>query len=52
MIVSPETVEGIDKSRGLLHVAADREAIKQAPELDTIQSALELTEVGAPFTII
>jgi hypothetical protein len=52
VIVSPEAVEGIDKDRGLLRVAADREAIKHAPELDTIQSALELTEVGPPFTII
>ena len=52
VIVSPEAVEGIDKDRGLLYVAADREAIKKAPELESIQSALELTEIGPPFTII
>jgi hypothetical protein len=52
VIVSPEAVEGIDKDRGLLYVAADREAIKKAPELESIQSALELTEMGPPFTII
>src|SRR5262245_31824128 len=52
VIVSPETVEKIDKDRGKLHVAADREAIRSAPELETIQSALDLTETGPPFTII
>jgi len=52
VIVSPEAVEGIDKDRSLLYVAADREAIKKAPELESIQSALELTEIGPPFTII
>ena len=52
VIVSPETVESIDKDRGQLYVAADREAIKQAPELESIQSALDLTETGPPFTII
>ena len=52
VIVSPEAVEGIDKDKGLLHINADRRAIKQAPELESIQSALELTEIGPPFTII
>ena len=52
VIVSPEAVEGIDKDRGQLYVAADREAIKGAPELESIESALELTEIGPPFTII
>ena len=52
VIVSSEAVERIDKDRGLLHVAADRKAIDQAPELESIQSALELTEIGPPFTII
>jgi hypothetical protein len=52
VIVSPETVEGIDQEHGQLYVAADREAIKKAPELDSIQSALDLTETGPPFTII
>jgi uncharacterized protein YrrD len=52
VIVSPDAVEGIDKDKGLLHIGADRRAIKQAPELESIQSALELTEIGPPFTII
>ena len=52
VIVSPEVVEGIDKERGQLSVAAGREAIKHAPELESIESALELTEIGPPFTII
>ena len=38
--------------RSKLYVAADRESIKQAPELESIQSALDLTETGPPFTII
>ena len=52
VIVSPEAVERIDQDRGLLHVAADRDAILHAPELESIQSALDLTETGPPFTII
>ena len=52
VIVSPDKVEGIDKEQGKLYVAADRESIKQAPELESIQSALDLTETGPPFTII
>jgi uncharacterized protein YrrD len=52
VIVSPDAVERIDKDRSLLYVAADRDAIKKAPELESIHSALELTEVGPPFTII
>jgi hypothetical protein len=52
VIVSPETVEGIDKDRGLLYVAADRESIQNAPELESIESALDLAETGPPFTII
>jgi hypothetical protein len=52
VIVSPEVVDGIDKDRSLLHVATDRKAIEHAPELESIQSALELTEIGPPFSII
>ena len=51
VIVSPEKVDGIDKDKGLLYVGADRKAIKEAPELESIQSALELTEIGPPYTI-
>jgi len=52
VIVSPEMVDAIDKDRGQLSVAAEREAIKRAPALESIESALELTEIGPPFTII
>jgi uncharacterized protein YrrD len=52
VIVSPETVERIDKEDSLLYVAVERDTIKHAPEIDSIQSALDLTETGPPFTII
>ena len=52
VIVSPEAVERIDKDRGVLHLNADRDAIAHAPKLESIQSALDLTETGPPFTII
>ncbi len=52
VIVSPEQVDAVDKDKGLLYVSTDRKAIKEAPELESIQSALELTEIGPPFTII
>lgn len=52
VIVSPELVEGIDKERNLLHVGAERKMIQEAPEFESIQSALELTEIGPPFSFI
>jgi hypothetical protein len=52
VIVSPETVQKVDKEHGELFVDADRDAIEHAPEMDSIQSALDLTETGPPFTII
>ena len=52
VIVSPETVERIDKEHDRLYVAADREAIRNAPSLESIESALDLTETGPPFTNI
>ena len=52
VIVSPGVVDGIDKDRSLLYVGAERKAIEQAPELESIQSALQLTELGPPFSII
>jgi hypothetical protein len=52
VIVAAEMVEGIDKDSGKLYVAADRESIKRSPELESIQSALDLAETGPPFTII
>jgi hypothetical protein len=52
VIVSPDAVDGIDKERGQLYIAADRDSIAKAPELESIQSALDLAETGPPFTII
>jgi hypothetical protein len=52
VIVSSDTVERVDKADNRLYVAADREAIANAPALDSIETALSQTEVGPPFTII
>jgi hypothetical protein len=52
VIVSSETVERVDKTDNRLYVAADREAIANAPELESIEAALSRTETGPPFTII
>ena len=52
VILSPDVVEGIDKEHDRLYVAASREEIKNAPSLESIDSALDLTETGPPFTII
>jgi uncharacterized protein YrrD len=52
VIVSSDTVERVDKSDNRLYLAADREAIANAPELESIEAALSRTETGPPFTII
>jgi hypothetical protein len=52
VIVSSEAVERVDKADSQIHVAADRDAIANAPELDSIEAALSRTETGPPFTII
>ena len=52
VIVSSETVERVDKTDNQIYVAADRDAIKNAPELESIDAALSRTETGPPFTII
>jgi PRC-barrel domain protein len=52
VIVSSETVERVDKPDHRLYLAADRDAIANAPELDSIEEALARSETGPPFTII
>ena len=52
VIVSSETVERLDKADHRLYVAADRDAIKNAPAIESIDAALSRTETGPPFTII
>jgi uncharacterized protein YrrD len=52
VIVSSDSVERVDKEDNQIYVAADRDAIKNAPELESIDAALSRTETGPPFTII
>ncbi len=52
VIVSSEVVERVDKADEKLYVAADRDAIANAPELETIDAALSQAEIGPPFTLI
>jgi uncharacterized protein YrrD len=52
VIVSSEAVERVDKVDNQIYVAADREVIKNAPALESIDAALSRTETGPPFTII
>ena len=52
VIVSSDAVERVDKEDNQIYVAADRDAIKNAPELESIDAALSRTETGPPFTII
>ena len=44
--------ERVDKDDNQIYVAADRDAIKNAPELESLDAALSRTETGPPFTII
>jgi len=52
VIVSSEAVERVDKEDNQIYVDAERDAIKNAPELESIEAALSRTETGPPFTII
>jgi hypothetical protein len=52
VIVSSDAVERVDKEDSQIYVAADRDAIENAPELESIDAALSRTETGPPFTII
>jgi hypothetical protein len=52
VIVSSDAVERVDKEDNQIYVAAERDAIKNAPELESIDAALSRTETGPPFTII
>lgn len=52
VIVSSDAVERVDKEDNQIYVAADRDVIKNAPELESIDAALSRTETGPPFTII
>ena len=52
VIVSSDAVERVDKEDNQIYVAADRDAIENAPELESIDAALSRTETGPPFTII
>ena len=52
VIVSSEAVERVDKADSQIYVAADRDTIKNAPALESIEAALSRTETGPPFTII
>ena len=52
VIVSSEAVERVDKADEQIYVAADRDAIENAPALESIDAALSRTETGPPFTLI
>jgi hypothetical protein len=52
VIVSADAVERVDKPDHRLYVDADRDAIKNAPALESIEAALSQAETGPPFTII
>jgi hypothetical protein len=52
VIVSADAVERVDKPDQRLYVAADRDTIKNAPALESIEAALSQAETGPPFTII
>lgn len=52
VIVSSDAVERVDKADNRLYVAAEREAIADAPALESIEAALSRNETGPPFTLI
>ena len=52
VVVLTETVTRIDKERGLLHVDATRDQIRNSGAFDSIEAAVGPGETGPPFVII
>ncbi len=52
VIVSSDAVERVDTIDNTLYVGADREAIANAPKLESIEAVLSRSETGPPFTLI
>ena len=52
VIVSSEVVDHVDRENEQLHLGVTRDAIKNGPSFDSIESALDTRETGPPFTII
>jgi uncharacterized protein YrrD len=52
VIVSSEALERVDKQHAMLHVGVTRDAIKQSPSFESIESALDTRETGPPFVFI
>lgn len=52
VVVLTDTVTGIDRDRGLLHVDATREQIRNSGAFASIEAAVGAGETGPPFVII
>ena len=52
VVVSCDALQRIDRDRGTLHVNVTRDAIRNGPAFESIESALDTAETGPPFTII
>lgn len=52
VIVLADELEWIDRGAGKLHVALTRDAVKQGPSFDSIESAIGFRETGPPFVIL
>jgi hypothetical protein len=52
VIVSSDALDRVDDEQGLLWVEATRDAIRDAPSLASLDSAMHTLETGPPFTII
>jgi hypothetical protein len=52
VVVATGAVREIDRGESILRVGVTREAIKNSPTFDSIESAISLTETGPPFVII
>ena len=52
VIVQTDVVKRVEKERGVLHVEATRDEIKNSRSFDSIESAVGPGEAGPPFIII
>jgi hypothetical protein len=52
VVIACDTVRHVDADREMLYVDTTRKAIQDAPPFESIESAVDAAETGAPFTII
>jgi uncharacterized protein YrrD len=52
VVVRTDEIRSIDRDRGVLHVAASRDDIRNSPSFESIEAAVGAGEAGPPFVLL